>query len=261
MHRALDRALASSVAHRWHPVAAPVSDRSVERLVEALDLQARSRVLDLGCGSAEWLQRALIATPGATGVGVDTSGPALDAARASAASRGLADRLTVVRADATTWTGDAGEGAPPFDAVLCVGVGHVLGGPAGTLAAARRHLSARGRVLLGEGSGRARPTGGARRPRGGRGRADRPARPGGGRGRGGLRARLGAREQRRGVGRLRVVVDRRARRVGPGREAGADAAEALELARSHRRAWLGGYRNRLGFLTASCGTRGRRARG
>ena len=146
----MDRAVASAVAHRWHPVAAPVSDRTVARLVEHLHLGAGSRVLDLGCGPGEWVQRALGAEPRARGVGVDTSGPALETARAGAARRGLADRLTFVQADASSWTGGEGE-AGSFDAVLCVGVGHVFGGPGATLDAARRHLRPGGRVLLGEG--------------------------------------------------------------------------------------------------------------
>ena len=255
----MDRALASALAHRWHPVAAPLSDRSVSRLIEALDLHAGNRVLDLGCGSGEWLQRALVAAPGATGVGVDTSGPALDTAWAGAVSRGLTDRLSFVQADASTWTAStctastgsgSGERAAAFDAVLCVGVGHVFGGPAGTMAAARRHLAPGGRVLLGEGFWEGTPD---RSVLDSLGAAedeltDLPA----------LVTTMGVAGFEPGWGHVSSAEEwddyewswtgaLAAWALTEG--VGAAAAEALELARSHRRAWLGGYRNRLGFLT------------
>jgi SAM-dependent methyltransferase len=247
----VDRALASAVAHRWHPVAAPVSDRTVARLLEHLHLGADSSVLDLGCGPGEWLQRALTATTGAQGVGVDTSGPALEAARAATARRGLADRLTVQHADASTWTGSRDEeGAGSFDAVLCVGVGHVFGGPAATLDAARRHLSPGGRVLLGEGFWEGVP--------------DRAT----------LEALDATPDEQPSLPELVDTAAAAGFEPGWGHVSsagewddyewswtgalaqwaltearGPEAAEALELARSHRRGWLGGYRGRLGFLT------------
>lgn len=246
----MDRALASALAHRWHPVAAPVSDRSVDRLVAALTLRPGDRVLDLGCGSAEWLQRAVSATPGVTGIGVDTSAPALDAARAGAASRGLTGRLEFVQADAAAWTGEPADRAPAFDAVLCVGVGHVFGGPAGALATARRHLAPGGRVLLGDGFWEGAPDRSVLDVLGATEGAltDLP----------GLVAVVGEAGFEPGWGHVSSAEewdDYEWSWTGAlatwalDKEAGTDAAEALELARSHRRAWLGGYRNRLGFLT------------
>jgi SAM-dependent methyltransferase len=139
----VDRALVSAIAHRWHPVAAPVSDANLHRLLGRLG--PVERVLDLGCGFGEWLLAALEAAPGATGVGVDTSGPALDEARRRARDRRLADRVELVQAEGAGYEGRG------FDAVLCVGVTHVFGGLAGTLDAVRSHLRPGGRVLLGEG--------------------------------------------------------------------------------------------------------------
>jgi SAM-dependent methyltransferase len=102
-------------------------------------------VLDLGCGFGEWLLAALEAAPQATGVGVDTSSPAVEQARSRAAARGLADRASFEEADAAGYDGTG------FDAVLCVGATHAFGGLAGTLDAVRAHLRPGGRVLLGEG--------------------------------------------------------------------------------------------------------------
>ena len=139
----MDRALASAIAHRWHPVAAPVSDAALHRLLARLG--PVERVLDLGCGFGEWLLAALEAAPGAHGTGVDTSRPALEEARRRAETRGLADRVTFEETDAAGYEGGG------FDAVLCVAATHAFGGLEGALRAVRSHLSPGGRVLLGEG--------------------------------------------------------------------------------------------------------------
>jgi len=94
----VDRALASAIAHRWHPVAAPVSDANLHRLLTRLG--PVDRVLDLGCGFGEWLLAALEAAPGAHGVGVDTSRPALEEARRRASDRGLDGRVAFEEGDA-----------------------------------------------------------------------------------------------------------------------------------------------------------------
>jgi SAM-dependent methyltransferase len=146
----VDRALASAIAHRWHPVAAPVSDANLRRLLERLG--PCERVLDLGCGFGEWLLAVLESAPGATGTGVDTSTPALAEARARAAERGLADRVTWQEDDAAGWRGQ------DFDAVLCIGASHAFGGLSGALTGIREHLRPGGRVLLGEGFWDGEPT-------------------------------------------------------------------------------------------------------
>jgi SAM-dependent methyltransferase len=262
----VDRALASVIAHRWHPVAAPVSDRTVERLLDRLGLRAGSRVLDLGCGTGEWVQRAVALAPGARGIGVDASAPALEAARAGAARRGLADRVAFEQADAACWPGPAEPdparaGAPrprsvgAFDAVLCVGVGHVFGGPAGTLAAARRHLAPGGRVLLGEGFWE-HPPDQATLDALGAAPNELPDLPG-------LVEAAAEGGFEPGWGHVSTaeewddhewswtgaLAERALTHAARAEGADGDAAEALEPARSHRRAWLGGYRGRLGFLT------------
>jgi SAM-dependent methyltransferase len=148
----VDRALASAVAHRWHPIAAPVSDENLRLLVQRLGLPPHGRLLDLGCGFGEWLFAALEASPGVTGTGVDTSEPALAEARRRAAQRGLAERVGFEQADAAGWKGEG------FDAVLCIGATHAFGGLGPTLAAVRKHLRPGGRVLLGEGYWEGTPT-------------------------------------------------------------------------------------------------------
>jgi SAM-dependent methyltransferase len=242
--RCVDRALASAIAHRWHPVAAPVADDELRRLVRRLDLPDAGRVLDLGCGFGEWLLAALEAVPGSEGVGVDTSAPALEQARERASARGLAGRVHFVQADAAGW---AGEG---FDAVLCIGASHAFGGPAPTLRAVRRHLRPGGRVLLGEGFWEAVPSERALTALG--------AEPGELPDIQGLvdHARQAGYEP--GYGHLSTAAEwddyewswTGALTGWALTEAGVtDREAALDLAREHQRQYLEGYRGELGFAT------------
>jgi SAM-dependent methyltransferase len=240
----VDRALSSAIAHRWHPIAAPVSDENLRLLVHRLDLPDNGRLLDLGCGFGEWLLAALAAEPGVRGVGVDTSTPALAEARRRAAARGLADRATFEQADAAAWEGEG------FDAVLCVGATHAFGGLGPTLDAARRYLRPGGRVLLGDGYWDGVPTQTALDALG--------AEPGELPDLGGLMAQVRKADFEPGFGHLSTAAewDRYEWSWTGALTAWAleeadddDHAAALELAREHRQQWLEGYRGQLGFAT------------
>ncbi|MES4902037.1 MULTISPECIES: class I SAM-dependent methyltransferase [unclassified Streptomyces] len=142
----MNRELISRLAHADHPIAAPLCDDAVRRLLEAGLPRGDERILDLGCGGGEWLLRALAVCPGVRAEGVDVSEAALADARAAAESLGASDRLALHRQDA------GGFSSPhPFDLVLSVGAAHAFGGLLPTLAAARRHLAPGGRVLVGDG--------------------------------------------------------------------------------------------------------------
>lgn len=137
----MERSEIFDIAHRRHPIAAPVARDRLRDLIGWLTPPSSGRVLDLGCGEGEWLQELLLAHPGVTGVGVDHMLPATAAQRT--AQRGLDDRVRWIEADASRWTDGR------FDAVLCVGATHAFGGLTGTLNAVRHHLSPGGQVLLG----------------------------------------------------------------------------------------------------------------
>jgi SAM-dependent methyltransferase len=136
----------SRLAHADHPLASPLDDDSVRRLLARAIVRGNERVLDLGCGGAEWLLRALVSHPGLRAEGVDVSEPALDHARMAADRLGVLDRLELHHQDAVAFTS-----AHRFDLVLSAGSSHVFGGLLSTLGAARSHLAPGGRVLIGDG--------------------------------------------------------------------------------------------------------------
>jgi SAM-dependent methyltransferase len=69
-------------------------------------LRAGARWLELGCGVAGMLLGTLHAYPKVTAVGVDIAGDLLDLAAERARQLGVADRVSFVRADATTYSDD-----------------------------------------------------------------------------------------------------------------------------------------------------------
>jgi SAM-dependent methyltransferase len=244
----VDRALASAIAHSWHPIAAPVSEANAHRLLTRLEPEIpseRPRLLDLGCGSGEWLLAALELLHGWEGIGVDLSEAALDEARSKAqARRELRDRVRFEQADAASWTGGA------FDVVLCVGATHAFGGLGPTLKALRTHLCPGGRVLLGEGYWEGTPTQAALEALG--------AEPGELPDLGGLVREIQRHGFEPGYAHLSSAEEwddyewswTGALTAWALDEAdGEDREAALALAREHRRQWLEGYRGELGFAT------------
>ncbi|MFD7325742.1 SAM-dependent methyltransferase [Streptomyces sp. NPDC059875] len=135
----------SKIAHADHPIKSPLDDDSVSRLLERGLPRGDERVLDLGCGTAEWLLRALATRPHLHAEGVDVSEVALTQARQAARALGVDGRLVLHQREAT----DFGS-SETFDLVISVGATHAFGGLLPTLAAAREHLAPGGRVLIGE---------------------------------------------------------------------------------------------------------------
>lgn len=126
----------------------PLSPARADGLVRSLGPLAGRHVVDLGCGWAELLLRAVATDPGATGYGMDTDAVAIEHGRANAERRGLTGQVTLDVGDAGAWSGDA-------DVLIVNGATHVWGGDPvdhteNALAAGRRLLRPGGRLLLGE---------------------------------------------------------------------------------------------------------------
>lgn len=142
----MERSRLSALAHAEHPIAAPVSESAVARLLEHALRRGDERVLDIGCATGAWLRRALSGRPGVRGDGVDLDATAIEHGRTLAAAAGLTERLTLHLTPAADYLA-----AYRYDLVLSVGASHAFGGLLPTLAAARAHLAPGGAVLVGDG--------------------------------------------------------------------------------------------------------------
>lgn len=89
-----------------------------DRLLDDLDPPPGGTVLELGCGTGRNLIRAARLHPAARFHGIDISAEMLATARASILRAGLADRITLARADATDFDAQALFGLPACDRVF-----------------------------------------------------------------------------------------------------------------------------------------------
>jgi S-adenosylmethionine-diacylgycerolhomoserine-N-methlytransferase len=88
-----------------------------DELIATLDPPAGGSVLEIGCGTGRNLIKMARTYPAARFYGLDISHEMLVTARAAIARAGLADRITLAQADATTFDPQALFGRPQFDRV------------------------------------------------------------------------------------------------------------------------------------------------
>lgn len=137
-----DDDLLRGLAHLQLAWNSPLSISHADRLLASLEPLGASQVVDLGCGWGGLLLRALSATPGATGIGVDRNPSYLDRARSAARDLGIGDRVRFVTDDIAHFAGVG-------DRVICIGADHAWGGADRALTRLRPMVEARGRLLFG----------------------------------------------------------------------------------------------------------------
>lgn len=121
-------------------------------MIRRMELPRHARILDVGCGKAEMLIRAIEQCAG-TGVGVDMNAAFLEAARDRAERRIPDGALALYVSRIEDLTFDLGT----FDAVMCVGSTHALGGYAESLAALAAFARPGGVIVAGEGYWKQKP--------------------------------------------------------------------------------------------------------
>lgn len=129
-----------------------MSPGRADRLLDAVAIGRGGRALDVGCGKGEFLLR-LAERHGWSGIGIDTNAAFLAEARAAQALRRPGAALEWRELDAREFRAAPGS----FDAALCLGATHALGGYAAALKALKRWVRPGGRLLVGEGCWRREP--------------------------------------------------------------------------------------------------------
>jgi SAM-dependent methyltransferase len=134
-----------AVAERDHEIQNPTSVDKIRLLGERLRLGPGSTVLDVACGKcgpAILLARAF----GCAITGVERAPEFAAEARERIAAAGLADRVEVVEADASSLEIEAHR----YDIAMCLGASFVWGDLGGTLPHLRRAARPGGHVVVGE---------------------------------------------------------------------------------------------------------------
>jgi SAM-dependent methyltransferase len=135
----VDRTRYSSIAHRDHSFYSPLSEQTVDALIERLQLVPSARVLDVGCGKAEMLVRA-VERYAASGVGIEPNRSFIERARRHA-------RVVLHAADVQ----DVQLAGESFDAAFCIGSTHAFGKYADALRELAALLRNAGCLMVGEG--------------------------------------------------------------------------------------------------------------
>ncbi|MBV1855975.1 SAM-dependent methyltransferase [Catellatospora tritici] len=133
-----------SIREDSHRVLNPIDSAKLALLGEVIGLKAGQSMLDLCCGKGEALA-TWARDHGIGGVGVDISTVSLAVARERVAEFGVADRVSFVHGDASTYVS-----AEPVDVVACIGATWIGGGVTGTVALLRQSLKPGGLMLIGE---------------------------------------------------------------------------------------------------------------
>jgi SAM-dependent methyltransferase len=128
-------------AHRIHN---PLTPEKLATLGAALQLEAGTRVLDLGSGSGEMLC-TWARDHGVLGTGVDLSRLFTEQAKHRAEELGVADRVEFIHGDAAGFVADE-----KAEVAACLGATWIGGGVAGTLELLARSLRSGGILLVGE---------------------------------------------------------------------------------------------------------------
>ncbi len=151
-HAQAQREKYSFVSHVGLSILNPIPASKLDDVLALLPVDARARILDVGCGKGELLIRA-IARYGCAGVGLDRSHAFLADAQAAAAARVPGARLELHAVDATAFVVDP----ETYDVACCVGSTSIFGGARATVRALARIARPGGFVVLGEGYWRKEP--------------------------------------------------------------------------------------------------------
>jgi SAM-dependent methyltransferase len=136
----------TTIAHGDHRYYSPLSAAKAAALARLFTLLPGDRVLDVGCGRAQFLLDLVAVQPG-HGIGVDANPIHIVRARAAAALHGLADRVTLLAQPLTDAVTDDGT----YAAVICMGSSQVIGSFADALAWGSRALKPGGTALFADG--------------------------------------------------------------------------------------------------------------
>ena len=148
----MNRVKFSTIAHTKHTFCSPIGEGKANQLLALLEPIPSYPILDIGCGKGEFLIR-LCERYGVSGVGVDTNGAFLQAARERVKSNLRPEQITFVEKPIADYQPES-----LFGGVLCIGSTHAYGDYRTTLQACSRLIVTGGFLLIGEGYWKREPS-------------------------------------------------------------------------------------------------------
>ena len=131
------------VSHRWHTLFNPMSMAKFERLCRTFRLDKGARVLDIACGSGEYLVR-LAELYGIIGVGIDISKAFLAMCRDNKMARVPDADIEFLEMDGASYVPEE-----RFDVAMCIGADWIWKGVPGTIRAIKDMTKVGGFVVIG----------------------------------------------------------------------------------------------------------------
>ncbi|MFC0524804.1 SAM-dependent methyltransferase [Pontibacillus salicampi] len=143
----MDQTKFSTIAHKQHQFYNPIRADKVDQIIDLLNLNEASRVLDVGAGKGEILFR-LIHKYGASCTAIERTAAFADQCRKEAENKGMLSRLTIYENDAKEILPTL---SPSYNAAVCIGASHAIGTYKDTLNTLSGLVIKGGYVLVGEG--------------------------------------------------------------------------------------------------------------
>ena len=144
----MDRNKFSSIAHRNHAFANPISETKLMKMIGICAPMPQDKVIDIGAGKCELLIR-LVENYGVNGTAVELYAGAIEEAKKAAAGRISEDSINYCIEDASAAV--KGMDQSSFDLGICIGSTHALGGLEETLRTLKTLVKKNGYLLVGEG--------------------------------------------------------------------------------------------------------------
>lgn len=135
------------ITHKEHKLCNPISIESINTLINMLELEPQSKILDIATGKAEFLIQ-LAEKKGISGVGIDLSPKHMADARKKLERRlPNTKKIKLLEMDGANYKPEQEES---FDLVSCVGASWIYKGHKGTLTFLKRMVKPGGYIVDGE---------------------------------------------------------------------------------------------------------------
>lgn len=134
-----------SIAHKDLAIHNPTSVQKIEEVCEVLSLPSHARVIDIGCGTGEFLIH-LVGRYQVSGVGVDVSPFMIEEAKQRHKDRVPQADLLFIQMDGSLFMRERSE---TFDLAVCLGASNAFGGYKNTLLVLREMVRPGALVVIG----------------------------------------------------------------------------------------------------------------